>query len=226
VDPESTISPGLLTAAISAIGYEDVSVSLASTDKSSDYKIVNLPNKVVARTIASAVATVVDYDGEPEIEPVIKVIDKPLYVQMTGIAKRVDVEPVSIRFEDEKIVIDGEDIIGSIQSPEIADDELKRRIEKLLSELGVSDDSMTVESVTNFDTGTRTVTLQLVDEMTLESLPDEGVVEIFISDEAIGAAYDEEDSTVSERRRITVQCPKDKKLKGRAIVLRVNLKED
>jgi hypothetical protein len=224
VDPESKISPNLLAAAITAIGYENASVTLASTEESNDYTITNLPTEEEARAIASAFADAIDYEGEAEIEAVVQVSEEPLYVQVAGIVKRVETEPLKIQFKEGKIIIDGEEVAGTLQSRSTSDEDVKIKIEKLLDGLGVDDADVFVESTTDSVDGTRTVTIQMANGLTMEA--NEDMLEVYISDDAVGAIYDEDGSRIDEKGRVVVELPVEKKLDGRGVVLKVKLKED
>jgi hypothetical protein len=216
VDPESKISPDLLAAAITAIGCENTSVTLASTEESNDYTIKNLPTEEAAHAIALAISDAIDFEGEAAVEP--------LLAQVAGIVKRIETEPLKIKFKEGKIVIDGEEVAGTLQSKDTSDEDVKMKIERLLDDLGVDDAEVYVKSVTDSVDGTRTVTIQMASGLTMEA--DGDMLEVYISDEVIGATYDEDGAKVDERRRIAIDFSEDRKLDGRGVVLRVKLKED
>jgi len=228
VDPESRISPNLLTAAISSIGYEDISVSVSSTDTSRDYTIANLPSEYEARGIASAVATVIAYEGVPVVRPVVEIREEPLSVMVAGVVKRIEVEPVRVSFDDGRIVIDKEDVSGSIQSPDMSDEEVETKIRELLSDIGVSDSGNCVKSVTDLTSKTRTVTIQIVDSMNV--LTDRNgeicCMDVFVTRNATGAEYRDEDVRFDLTHRIAIEFTGDKKDKGPTVRFRVKLKED
>ena len=224
VDPESKISPDLLAAAITAIGYEDASVTVASTEESSDYTISNLPTEEEAHAIASALADAIDYEGQAEVEAVVLAYEEPLFVQVAGTVTRSKTEPLKIRFKEGKIVIDGEEVAGTLQSKDTSDEEVVIRIEKLLHDLGIDDDEIFVGSETDSTDGTRTVTIQLASGLTMQA--DEEILEVYISDDVIVSRCDEDGNRIDEKHRIVVEFPKDKKLDGKGVILRVKLKED
>jgi len=171
IRPESRISPALLTAALSAIGYDSVAVSVSPDSIFSEYTIRNLPSESEARDVAAAFVALTGqapetrakrnvyveaeslrvraFDGElarVKVVPVVEVASASLY---TRIAERVRVrhaqpQPVRIRFEDGEFIINGEKFKRLLGSPVRSDVEVKAAIESTLVKSGLTENDITV----------------------------------------------------------------------------------
>lgn len=182
VGPEFQGSTKLLAVALSAIGYEGVSIS--SDASFSQYTIHNLPSRSEAEDVAAAFLTVAglgaeferDLGGPPggndvpvfqsggrpvrvEVSPVVEVVSAPLYAQIVEKIDSDDQQPVKIRFEGGELIINGKELKSFVGSTLQSDGEIKNTIENLLAESGLSTDEIAVTVYTNPDQKRRTVSL-------------------------------------------------------------------
>jgi hypothetical protein len=225
VDRESEISPDLLEVAMTAIGYEDVSVEVKSTETTSDYVIVNVPTEVEARDVAEAMVTIMDVDGAVvDVEPVRVVLKEPLYAQVAGVTRRDSgKENIRMRFFDGKIFIEGDSIPGGINSGEMSDSDVKASVEKLIDRIGMEGTEFKIDSETDTVEGTRTITLYPAGDMSVEA--GEDVIQIWVDEGVIGTSYAFDKGKEEPVYMLQIKMPDDKTLKGNRVILKVKLKE-
>jgi hypothetical protein len=221
VDADAAISPGLVTAAMSTIGYGDVSVEVTPRGGSSDYTFSNLPSEREARDLGSAFALLTGSERKPRVDPVRVALSLPLYAWAAEKVRPAREEPVKLRFHGGKIIINSRDILKLLTSLELTDMEVQKELEKILMEDGGEDLDVHVTVATDPDTEDRVVKIEIYSGE--RRSPDDKPLVLAITKDDIHMDYDGHvlDMEAADPKEMKVYEAKEG---GRRIILHVTNK--
>jgi len=219
------ISPELLAATLSTVGYEDISISRSSEDDSDGYTFANLSTKEEAEDVAETFTVLAANPGQPEVKPIRENVTWSLLAQAVDkvVDKVVDGKPktLKMRFDKHKIIINQEEIDGTIFSVDLSDEQVRDAIEKVLTHHGVSLDEISVAVVTDTPKAIRKISLRLPDSTSADGAKPH--IDLYLADSVVGAVFEDGDDQVRFENFIEITFP-DKELNGHSIFLKVPLK--
>jgi hypothetical protein len=161
VDPGATISPDLVSAAMSTIGYRGVDVSVTPRGALADYTFSHLPSEREARDLGAAFALLTGSERKPRVDPVRVAVSLPLYAWAAEKVKPEKEEPVKLILRKGKIIINNRDILEILTSLELSDKEVKKELEKILTDDGGEDLDVHISVGTDEATEDRVVNIEI-----------------------------------------------------------------
>jgi len=165
LDPEAAISPDLVSAAMSTIGYRDVAVSVTPRGALRDYTLSNLPSEREAREVGEAFALLAGRKRKPRVDPIRISVSAPMLAWVSEKVKPEEEEPAKVAVREGTIFINAKDVIKLIASPDLSDEEVKAELEKIIS--GNRKDSLEAKVSVETDPvkGDRVVKIEVFTEM-------------------------------------------------------------
>ena len=193
IDPDAALSPGLVSAAMSTIGYRGVDVSVTPRGASADYTFSNLPSEREARDLGTAFALLTGSERKPRVDPVRVAVSLPLYAWAAEKVKPAKEEPakkkpVKLTFCEGKIIINSRDILEVLTSLELSDKEVKKELEQVLTDDGGEDLDVHISVETDADTEDRVVNIEIFSGK-LRTSDDKPIV-LTLSEDDTHLAYD------------------------------------
>ncbi len=230
------VSPDLLTAALTAVGYEDITVT--EGELAGQYVLSGLANEQEAQNIAVALAGLSGSNRVPAVEPIEGKLSGTIYAQA---AKRIIADekgPIRIKLEEGRFVISDSTLKGLLFSSDATDDEIESGIRKFLDAQGNFAGEVIVSAEIDEAQNYRLIKLSTEDG-SLSSSPDirmymsKGVLALESrsgdSTESLAQLIDifangDLDSLAEELDRgIILELPGGKEVGGEAVTIRVHL---
>lgn len=229
----SGMSTTVLSAAIGAIGYRDVTVT--RNQETGDYVIDGLPSEDEARIIARGLAELSVFDENAVVEPVEEQVHQTIFAQVREIVRKDDRPSVRLSFEDSAFVLNGVSLEKFMYDAELADREVRVQLEKLLEELGISD-AVTVNVETSED-DSRIIRMAVVDEegVVIEGPPRIEMYvttkEVWVRDIGSGSTFSQSLDVSDSGQEVagnTIELiiPGGDRLTGKSAVIRIKRTED
>jgi len=231
-------SPEVVTAVLSTASKEGVTVISIAAEDDTNLVIVDIPSEIVARQVVSTLAKVIDSRIKPQIERNIVAVTGSLFAQARQIITADEPQRVKMRFDDGKIVLNGQAIHDILHSTELSDKQIQTELEKAFAAFGIAGDGVDIKVITHRAQSTRTVTIAL-DEQHAES-DKQGIVELHMGANEIWAKFDDSATAgengdywnirkVKEQKDSNFSSAKfqmdfpNKSLKGHTIIMHIDL---
>lgn len=240
-DSKPGISPSLLEAALSSIGYENIEVSVSSDGGSEYYSFANLPSKNEANDLAAAFISLTGIKKKPIVKEIKRNISGTIYAQVAKKVEAAQSKPVRIRFDDSRLVINGTKISNLFYDNQLTDEEVGEAIREILRKSGVDDNEVVATVESEDGSNTRMLKLRLVRDD--EFITEEPEIQIYVNDKEIAAILDRNkydsslerdsdiyivdmDSTGSRSEHsIELEFPGGKKLGSENVIIKMILKD-
>jgi len=215
------ISPELLAATLSTVGYDNISVSKSANNGGGEYTFANISTQEEAEDVAETFTVFAANSGQPEVKPIRENVTWSLLAQAVDRVADVKPKKLKMHFDKNKIIINQEEIDGTIFSVDLSDKQVQEAIETVLTHHGFSLDDITVSVMTDAPKAVRKISFRLPD-----SASDTGAkphIDLYLADSVIGAVFEDGDDQVRFEDFIEIVFP-DKELNGQSIMLKVPLK--
>jgi len=216
--------PELLSAAMTASGLTDIKVSSTVNNGVESYVFAPLGSETEAHDLAGALVALTDADVEPTVKPIHRKGSATLLAQATERRKVVQKPRARIRFDDKRIIINGERLDGAIFSPDSSDSAIKAMFEQIFSRLGNSVAALHIDVQTMEDSAYRVVTLEL--DPTGGGTQAGKPVKIYMDDDDLTATWEYGDAIDHLSKLIEMEFPgRDDTMMAGSMILKVKLKD-
>ncbi len=233
---QSEISTDLLTAALAAVGYEDLVVTDGAV--AGQYVLSGLQNEPEARDIAVALAALCGSEQAPLVEAVTGKASGTIYAQAAKKITEDEEGPIRIKLEDGRFIINDSNLTSVLYSSETSGSELESEIRKFLSVTCDLENDIVVSAEIDDDNDFRIIKLRTADKADSTS-PD---FSVYMSRDVLAFGGEEGDSanalpqlidlfangdldslTDKLDRGIILELPGGKEVGGEAVMIRVHL---
>jgi hypothetical protein len=162
---ESRVPPRLVAAALTTIGYENVTLSPSAGGSSNAYAVRKLESPGEAESVAALFSAMTGHQGKPKIEPVVVKVSTTLYSQAVEKLKPRRRIPLRIENRDGgEVIINGRRIRDVVFDTELSDARIEEEMRKIFGEEDQEAEDIKVTVETNAGKTERTVRVELFPE--------------------------------------------------------------